>query len=400
MNPLFEQAKPVLKSLESSGFEAYFVGGCVRDHILGRAIHDIDIATSATPEEVKGVFERTVDVGIDHGTVLVLTELGQYEITTFRTESAYTDFRRPDHVSFVRSLKEDLKRRDFTINAMAMTADYKIIDLFQGTTDLERKILRTVGSADERFSEDALRMLRGARFAAQLGFSLDRDTRQAMIQLAHLLEHVAVERKRMELDKLLAGAHMIAGLNVLMETGLLPYLPRLLEGQDTIDRLTQVDWTVLNGEERLVLIYALDKKDHVKQLLKAWRYSNRFIQKLHSIYELLSVRKKGYFPIEIRYQYDLEHLISAEKIYAVVHQIQPDLERIRKDHEKMPIRSKKDIKATGTDLISWTGQKGGPWVKEALSQIEMDILYQRLGNSEAEIKEWVKTWFLKSDDQF
>lgn len=171
----FAEAAPLLKKIEAAGYEAYFVGGSVRDTILGQPIHDVDIATSAFPAEIKALFPRTIDIGIEHGTVLVLWEQAQYEITTFRTEAAYQDYRRPDKVDFVRSLKEDLKRRDFTINALALQEDGVIIDLFDGLADIDNQILRAVGHPQERFHEDALRMMRGLRFVSQLGFVRNRN---------------------------------------------------------------------------------------------------------------------------------------------------------------------------------------------------------------------------------
>ena len=138
----FEEALPILKQIRQAGFEAYFVGGCVRDTLLGLPIHDIDIATSAYPEEIKQIFSKTVDTGIEHGTVMVLDHGIGYEITTFRTESGYQDFRRPDKVEFVRSLAEDLKRRDLTINALALAPDGQIIDLFGGLEDLKAKRIK------------------------------------------------------------------------------------------------------------------------------------------------------------------------------------------------------------------------------------------------------------------
>ena len=169
----FKKALPVIDKLNQAGYEACFVGGSVRDCILNLPIHDVDIATSAFPAEIKEVFEKTIDVGIEHGTVLVLHQDESYEITTFRTESTYQDYRRPDHVDFVRSLEEDLKRRDFTINALALNAQGQIIDLFHGLEDLQNKRLKAVGIAAERFQEDALRMMRGLRFVSQLGFDLE-----------------------------------------------------------------------------------------------------------------------------------------------------------------------------------------------------------------------------------
>ena len=159
----FQRALPILQQIEAHGYEAYFVGGSVRDTLLGKAIADVDIATSAFPAEIKEIFPKTIDTGIKHGTVTVMQQGIGYEVTTFRTESGYQDFRRPDHVTFVRSLKKDLQRRDFTINALAVRADGLVIDEFDGLTDLANQTIRAVWNADERFHEDALRMMRAVR---------------------------------------------------------------------------------------------------------------------------------------------------------------------------------------------------------------------------------------------
>ena len=155
----FQKALPILEKIKAAGFEAYFVGGSVRDALLNRPIHDVDIASSSYPEETKQIFERTVDIGIEHGTVLVLENGGEYEVTTFRTEDVYVDYRRPSSVSFVRSLEEDLKRRDFTVNAFALNENAEVIDKFNGLADLDNRVLRAVGKAEERFNEDALRIM-------------------------------------------------------------------------------------------------------------------------------------------------------------------------------------------------------------------------------------------------
>lgn len=188
MKEIFKKAVPVLAKLEQAGFEAYFVGGSVRDTLLERDVADIDIATSAFPEEVKQVFMRTFDTGIEHGTVSVLEAGEIYEITTFRTEGTYADFRRPDEVVFIRSLEKDLERRDFTMNAIAMGLDGRFIDPFDGQKDMMNKQIRAVGEPWERFHEDALRMMRGVRFVSQLGFSLERRTYEAMQQNITLLK--------------------------------------------------------------------------------------------------------------------------------------------------------------------------------------------------------------------
>src|SRR3954451_24281467 len=160
MIPIFKKAIPLLEVIEKAGFEAYFVGGCVRDYLLGKKIADVDIATSATPQEIKTIFSKTIDVGIEHGTVVVIWDKETYELTTFRSDGEYTDFRRPSEVTFIRSLEEDLKRRDFTMNSMAMDKEGRLIDPFSGRKAIQNKIIETVGAAPDRFHEDALRMMR------------------------------------------------------------------------------------------------------------------------------------------------------------------------------------------------------------------------------------------------
>ena len=196
----------ILKKLENAGFEAYFVGGCVRDTLLGRPVHDWDITTSALPEETMSVFEKCVPTGLQHGTVTVVEGGEMYEVTTFRTEGAYLDGRHPESVRFVRNLREDLSRRDFTVNAMAMDAQGNLTDLFGGREDLEKKMLRCVGDPETRFREDALRMLRALRFSAQLGFSVEEKTALAVKACAALSAALSVERVREEMEKTLCSA--------------------------------------------------------------------------------------------------------------------------------------------------------------------------------------------------
>lgn len=193
----------IIESLAAHGFEAYAVGGCVRDTVLGREPEDWDITTSALPWQIKEVFRRTVDTGIVHGTVTVLHGGKGYEVTTYRIDGEYEDGRHPKEVSFTASLKEDLRRRDFTINAMAYNEETGLVDVFGGIEDLKKKRICCVGAAEERFGEDALRILRGVRFAAQLGFTLEERTKEAMKKLAPTLSKISAERIQVELSKLL-----------------------------------------------------------------------------------------------------------------------------------------------------------------------------------------------------
>lgn len=202
-----EAVRWILNELQKHGQDAYAVGGCVRDTILGRSPQDWDITTSARPEQVKAIFKRTIDTGIQHGTVTVMVDHVGYEVTTYRIDGEYEDARHPKEVTFTSDLLEDLKRRDFTINAMAYNETTGLVDAFDGIGDLKRGIIRCVGDARERFGEDALRMLRAVRFAAQLGFTIEAETRAAVEELAWNLKKVSAERIQVELTKLLVSAH-------------------------------------------------------------------------------------------------------------------------------------------------------------------------------------------------
>lgn len=200
-----EQVNSILESLQKSGYEAYVVGGCVRDALLGREPNDWDITTSALPMEVKSVFPRTIDTGLQHGTVTVLLGGIGYEVTTFRVDGVYEDGRHPKEVTFTPSLREDLKRRDFTINAMAYNNESGLVDLFGGQQDLENGIVRAVGDPVQRFTEDALRIMRAIRFSAQLGYEIEPETLRAASALAPNLRRISSERIREELEKTLVS---------------------------------------------------------------------------------------------------------------------------------------------------------------------------------------------------
>lgn len=213
----------IIKTIRAHGFEAFAVGGCVRDTLLGRVPGDWDITTSAKPEEVKAIFGKTVDTGLQHGTVTIIKNHTGYEVTTYRIDGEYHDGRHPDSVEFTSNLKEDLKRRDFTINAMAYSHETGIVDEFGGMEDLEAKVVRCVGKPQDRFTEDALRILRAIRFAAQLGFSIEEKTYEAIDEIAPNLKKVSKERIQVELTKLLLS-DFPEKLSMVEETGISPYV--------------------------------------------------------------------------------------------------------------------------------------------------------------------------------
>ncbi len=202
-----EKVAFIISTIEAAGYEAYAVGGCVRDSILGREPDDWDITTSAKPEEVKALFRRTIDTGLQHGTVTVMLDKEGFEVTTYRIDGAYEDSRHPKEVIFTPNLVEDLKRRDFTINAMAYNESTGLVDVFGGMQDIQAGVIRCVGNAKERFGEDALRIMRAVRFSAQLGYEIEKETECAIRELAPTLKNISAERIQVELVKLLVSPH-------------------------------------------------------------------------------------------------------------------------------------------------------------------------------------------------
>ena len=219
MIQLPEKVKRIIQTITDAGYEAYAVGGCIRDSILGREPDDWDITTSAMPYQVKELFPRTIDTGILHGTVTVMLDKEGFEVTTYRIDGEYEDSRHPREVTFTPSLIEDLKRRDFTINAMAYNDEAGIVDIFDGMRDIEKGLIRCVGNPMERFTEDALRMMRAVRFSAQLGYEIEEQTCKAIRQLAPNLCHISAERIQAELVKLVISPHP-ENLRIAWETGI------------------------------------------------------------------------------------------------------------------------------------------------------------------------------------
>ena len=244
-----EEARDILQKLNEAGYEAFVVGGCVRDCLLGKTPADWDITTSARPEQVKAVFSHTVDTGLQHGTVTVMQKtngkLTGYEVTTYRIDGEYEDARHPKEVIFTAELAEDLKRRDFTINAMAYHPEAGLQDLFHGREDLEAGVIRCVGEAKERFTEDALRMMRAIRFAAQLDAQIEPLTWEAIKALAPNIEKVSAERIRVEMEKLLVSDHPDR-FRLFYESGLTKYfLPECCNGPFFFHHLIPSDKSLL-----------------------------------------------------------------------------------------------------------------------------------------------------------
>ncbi|SDZ03895.1 CCA tRNA nucleotidyltransferase [Bacillus sp. 166amftsu] len=388
----FKQAAEIIEILNRHGHEAYFVGGSVRDFIIGRPIGDIDIATSALPEEVMNLFPRHVPVGLEHGTVIVLQEGVPYEVTTFRTESEYEDFRRPSSVQFVRSLEEDLQRRDFTMNAIAMTEQGKIIDLFGGQEAIKTKEIITVGDASSRFQEDALRMMRGIRFVSTLGFSLEEQTKYAIEKYGHLLEHIAIERITVEFEKLLTGTYCVKGLQKLVETKLFTHLPYLQMSEERILKAAQYKWDSFETEiEAWAFFLYCIGEEHPSVFLRQWKFSNKKIKDIVAVILAIRSRKTKSWDAVFLYKTGLQTALMAERVYqAIIEKYDmSSVNQVQSLFNSLSIHNRQEMKVSGNDLLGWTEKKPGPWVAEVLQRIEEEILQERLENEKEKIREWL-----------
>lgn len=388
----FTKAIGVLDEIQANGFEAYFVGGSVRDALLNKPIHDVDIATSAYPEEIKQIFARTIDVGIDHGTVLVLSNDEQYEITTFRTESTYQDFRRPDTVTFVRSLKEDLKRRDFTINALAMDVSGEIIDLFDGMVDLQQQIIRAVGNPKERFHEDALRMMRGLRFASQLSFTIESETLSAIQEFHPLLEKISVERISVEFSKLLLGKNRKKALLPFIQTECYQYCPGLKTYGEELLRFSDLPNKQLETESQawalLLKLLNLSEKE-VRDFLKAWKLSNHLIHEVQQLIYGLNKRLSGSWCSQDLFQLGLETAISVEKLLFYFGK-KSTLEEVKEQYLRLPIHDRKQLLISGNDLINYFDKKPGKWLGDLLETLESAVINSQVANTKQDLLSFAK----------
>ena len=408
----------IIKTLYNNGFEGFLVGGCVRDSIINRIPNDYDVTTNALPEDIIRIFEKTIPTGIKHGTVTVLLNKEPFEVTTYRIDGEYLNNRSPEEVTFVTNIKEDLARRDFTINAMAYNDEKGLVDFFNGRDDLKNKIIRCVGDADKRFNEDALRMLRAIRFCTQLDFEIEEKTLAAITNNSHLIKNISVERVADELNKCLLCNKPSKAFLILEKTGLLKYiLPDLQEtvGFDqhtkyhnkdvfmhtlcVVDKVNPILHLRLAallhdiskpecffiGKDNAGHFYGHDKKGAVKStsILRKLHYDNDTVKKVHIlIKEHMNVLKD---PTDAA----LKRLInrtSKELVFDLLNLMKSDIlscappflaldnvavmtERITKILNSNEPLSSNDLKINGNDLIKELGMKPGKEIGEILKYL-------------------------------
>lgn len=386
---IFVKAMPVLRTLEDAGFEAYFVGGSVRDVLLHRHVHDVDITTSAYPEEVKELFDKSIDTGIKHGTVTVLYGGESYEITTFRTESGYQDFRRPDHVTFVQNLDEDLKRRDFTINALAMDMHGDIVDLFNGIEDLKNHIIRAVGNPEKRFHEDALRMMRAVRFMSQLEFKLEEKTEQAIKDNHELLKKISVERIREEFVKMGLGPFSRQAFQIFLDTQLSEDVPDFAGKKDLLQVYPQLKFSPTMEASLWAVIIILLKvsNENIGKFMRDWKNSNAMTEKVEQIIKMFDLIA-DHVPTDYElFEAGEDIIINTIDVANILGQ-PVSSEALVDRYLALPIKTPSELAVDGRFLIK-RGMRPGAQLGRTLNQIRKKVVACEIENSEEAIEQYL-----------
>ncbi|WP_250278061.1 CCA tRNA nucleotidyltransferase [[Clostridium] colinum] len=392
----------IMEQLEKNGFESFIVGGCVRDYVLGFSPKDFDITTDAMPLDIKNIFEHTIDTGIEHGTVTIVLDRQNFEVTTYRIDGEYKDNRRPENVVFTKKIDEDLSRRDFTMNAIAYNVKKGFVDPFGGREDIKNKIIKGVGDADKRFKEDALRMMRGVRFSAQLGFDIEEKTFLAIKKNNNLIENISIERTRDEFLKLIKSDY-IEKLELLKQTNLYKYF--IPEIEPIFDNYKKNIFILKKLSKNLRLAFLLSHLDENtgENILKRLKMDNKTIKEIKTILryfnynfvddrietrKIMSVIEPDLFKniLEIKFCTSLieNDLIQCKKYDNIYDEID---ETIRKNH----CFSLKTLAITGNDLkqIGITdGKKIGDSLKKALNIVleepnknDKDFLLKYIGDN-------------------
>ncbi|SDW60179.1 tRNA nucleotidyltransferase (CCA-adding enzyme) [Marininema mesophilum] len=400
MKPALVYALEVLETLEDAGYQAYLVGGCVRDRLMGREPADYDVATNALPEEVQRVFKKTAPTGLKHGTVGVLHTGRMTEVTTFRREKGYSDQRRPDAVEFVTDLEEDLSRRDFTVNAMAEDRRGNLYDPFGGQEDVAQKKIRAVGVAEDRFKEDALRMVRGIRFAAQLDFTMDPQTESAFSRTKEDLRVIAVERVVAEMKKLLQSPSPSQGVKHLWKHQLFNFLPPFhrwegIQAEATYP-LSLLDSLQGTGSRWACLLMMCGvNQETFSSCLRSFRLSSKEISQITAIFQI-AIRPRDWQSERAAKRRVVLHgwdaLRQGVELAGGISGLSSEErnlqnKRIQGWYEEMPVRSAAELAIDGRDLIQATGFEPGAWIGKALHELLLQAALGDLPNEKERLIE-------------
>ena len=373
----------VLKLIEMNGYEAFFVGGFVRDFILGATINDIDITTNALPSQIANMF-KVVNTGIKYNSVTIEYEGYSFETTTYRIEGAYTDYRHPSYeVGHV--LTDDLRRRDFTINAMAMNKDLEIIDIFDGKIDLTTKVIKTVNEPKKRFTEDALRMLRAAYFAAKLGFSIESETLSAMRKCSHLVQNLSLDRIAWELEKLINSKYQSIGINYLVETNIAPYLNEFKNAIYFIKEknIDNISWP---------LFVCISYFDNASKLSLLHIDSNLKNQIKMAIDLAKEVKKNDFNRIHL-FEYGENICMLSNMINVLLFDSKDKAKYIESEIKKLPIYSMSELSINGNDILENVDIKDKRQINAILQKIKQLVLLEKLDNSKECIIKYIKRYY-------
>ncbi|WP_440895713.1 CCA tRNA nucleotidyltransferase [Amphibacillus sp. Q70] len=387
----FKLAFEVIDLIQQAGFQAYIVGGAVRDHLLKQPINDIDIATSATPKEIQMMFDQVIPVGIEHGTVIVRYSKVSFEVTTFRSEEGYSDFRHPDQVKFVDSIDTDLSRRDFTINAIAMTKEGLFVDPFDGQVDLNNRLIRAVGHPVQRFTEDPLRILRAIRFVSQLNFVLDHLTWQDIKANVELIEKLSIERVTIELEKLFSGQAVQMAVEYINKAQLLRYLPIFKDHKQAAVPLLLIKKPFEHIIDVFCYLYlSTDSPTTINQWCKAYRLANKELRKGELLIELIDLYEKEGLTHWLVYQLPETLIHSFIQLVDQILNYTITKKEISKIQRQLPIKNRKEIAFNGRDLLAfYPNRPKGEWIRFYLQDIERNIIENKLNNDYHQIKEWI-----------
>ena len=381
MNKHYEKGKEILKKLLDSGYQAFFVGGFVRDYLLGIETNDIDITTDAKPSEIQTIFTNTKATGLRYGTITVFNKGHQYEVTTFREDGEYLNFRQPERVEFSNSLDLDLKRRDFTINSLAMDYDGRIIDLFNGKKDLEKRIIRAIGDPNQRFQEDALRILRAFRFVSKLGFDIEPLTLNCIKTNIALLKMIANERVIIELKKVFSGEHYRKAVLLMTETNIGEAYPELKQG---LFKLSKIDNYNINFLEFVALCFYFYESD----IPDTWRFSNKERTIIDKIIELVNVMENDKYNEMIIYRLGKEIPLMANSVSRIINQDNDQSKLINIIYNNLPIYKTCDLKFKGQDILELTTLRNAEIIGEIIDDITYEVITNKLPNDYDAIKDF------------
>ena len=362
------QAFKLLNRLNASSFEAFIVGGAVRDHVLGLALTDIDITTNAKPEDITKLFKKTIPTGQAFWTMTVIEEGVSYEVTTYRQDGTYLNHRKPESITYAKSVVEDLKRRDFTMNQLRMDASGKIYDDFNGLEDLNHKIIRTIGNPEERFEEDALRLLRAFRFSAKLGFELEENTLKAIQKKAHLIQSISIERIQDELKRMLEYENVLDTINLMIESGFVDALFNLKPGLSHL-----LNYTEGSKYKRLFIV---SQKTDFKA--SPWIIPTKTLRKLQTLKSLDEKLKEGFIP-RLILEYDEEDFKVLDEI--AIDENRPSIIKIYyKLKHQLVITSKKKLAVNGKDIDDYLRLHDKSDIQGILDFLIDEVLNQNILN--------------------